>query len=120
MSYICETCNKVVPKNVPKRVKLLYRKSPSHKGDEISKEVAVCYSCFSGKDCESPEESNLIDNTYTPEINKPVLLCCDVCGESIGDEGQVTVDGVLCKQHLPTREKSKGRSRGKSDGKKSK
>jgi hypothetical protein len=81
---------------------------------EVAGEKAVCRNCKYGV----PEGYKMVgecDREHEQE-KEPVVLLCDICGDPLGDDGQVTVSGVLCAKHLPN---SRGKVKSKREASKS-
>jgi hypothetical protein len=75
---------------------------------EVAGEKAVCRNCKYGV----PEGYKMVGECDREEEQEPVVLLCDICGDPLGEDGQVTVGGVLCAKHLPN---SRGKVKSKRE-----
>ncbi len=106
MCYRCGLCgvNSQPGEKMHKVVRYKERAGPR----QILKEIPACKDCrypSAGSEGQPPEEavvSAVRTGGSKSKLRKEAPLC-DVCNNPVGECGQVTLEGVRCKLHLPSR-----------------
>lgn len=105
---VCGSCKWAIQEGVP--LYRLVRAEPRTNGGQNEDPPT-----FRRRQAGKPSHLSVPGNIprYTPKVRTSEEteeendgVRCEVCNELIGDEGQITAEGVLCSRHLPRRAKS--------------